>query len=465
MAKADEWDYGGALRDFQRAVEVDPEFALAHVRIAEHGEWVGRPVEERKAAMQAAVRNLGALPVKERLLVEAWKAHHDGREGEAERLHASALEAYPQDLEVLTQAVDLYVSASRWEEGLALLRRLLALDPANANVRFMLWECLGALDLADERLVLARGWADQSPGGLPRLVEALGDAGQRDEAIATARRAVERDDRLPARRALGEALLRAGRHPEAEAVLRPLADPARTGGPSVGAIMQLAAALDYQGRRREAMAAVASIPIPADRDYHRLMHAFCLSCRLAPAEARRLAQAVFATGYHANEWLPLHLLMQGDDREAAALAARFGAGGPGMRQYRALLAWREGEREQALAELQEMARRGPSYSRPSAVYLLATIAREEHRHGDLLTLVEALGRAMPSGWHAVAYPEAVLWAAEAHERLGDRDRARARIEQLLGWWRRADPDLPLLAEAKALCRRLGCQPRSPEGKP
>ncbi len=44
--------------------------------------------------------------------------------------------------------------------------------------------------------------------------------------------------------------------------------------------------------------------------------------------------------------------------------------------------------------------------------------------------------------------------ALAHERTGDLARARERNQELLRLWRRADPDLPLLREARALEARL-----------
>jgi hypothetical protein len=45
--------------------------------------------------------------------------------------------------------------------------------------------------------------------------------------------------------------------------------------------------------------------------------------------------------------------------------------------------------------------------------------------------------------------------AQAHERLGEREKAIATVDRLLAAWKRADPDLPRLAEAKALRARLG----------
>ena len=44
--------------------------------------------------------------------------------------------------------------------------------------------------------------------------------------------------------------------------------------------------------------------------------------------------------------------------------------------------------------------------------------------------------------------------AVAYERTGDKVRARERVDELLRLWQRADPDLPRLAEAKAMKKRL-----------
>jgi hypothetical protein len=53
-----------------------------------------------------------------------------------------------------------------------------------------------------------------------------------------------------------------------------------------------------------------------------------------------------------------------------------------------------------------------------------------------------------------AYPRSLYFEAELLERLGERDAALDVADRLMRLWRRADPDLPHLAEAKALQRRL-----------
>jgi len=54
----------------------------------------------------------------------------------------------------------------------------------------------------------------------------------------------------------------------------------------------------------------------------------------------------------------------------------------------------------------------------------------------------------------------LLTAARAAERLGDRPRARRHLEALLALWRRADPDLTPLADARALERTLAAPARA-----
>ena len=55
------------------------------------------------------------------------------------------------------------------------------------------------------------------------------------------------------------------------------------------------------------------------------------------------------------------------------------------------------------------------------------------------------------------YPLLLQIVSECHERNGDLARARERNDELLRTWKRADRDLPLLAEATALRERLAAR--------
>ncbi len=64
-------------------------------------------------------------------------------------------------------------------------------------------------------------------------------------------------------------------------------------------------------------------------------------------------------------------------------------------------------------------------------------------------------RQLPGGMvRSWMYPRSYYLEAVALERLGQRARARESVDHLLALLRSADPDLPLLAEAKALRHRL-----------
>ncbi|HEX9186121.1 MAG TPA: tetratricopeptide repeat protein, partial [Vicinamibacteria bacterium] len=60
--------------------------------------------------------------------------------------------------------------------------------------------------------------------------------------------------------------------------------------------------------------------------------------------------------------------------------------------------------------------------------------------------------------HANHYPSLALIRARAMEQLGRRADAIREVDGVLAFWKEADPDLPLLVEAKAMWKRLAAQP-------
>jgi hypothetical protein len=74
---------------------------------------------------------------------------------------------------------------------------------------------------------------------------------------------------------------------------------------------------------------------------------------------------------------------------------------------------------------------------------------------EVAAAVERFHRMWPNWlWRGWAWSRSLLLAARAQERLGQPEEARASVERLLGVLRRADPNLRLLAEARALRDRL-----------
>jgi tetratricopeptide (TPR) repeat protein len=446
-----------AMEEYGQALAVDPDFALAHLRIAWLGEAVGLPKAARLAAIDAAVRNIGRVPPREALFIRAMKAREDGHLADAHALADEAVRTFPESKEALFLASDLLSEEGRWGEQVPLLERAVALDPTWLPAVASLLDCLSLLGRFDEAEVRARAFAEKAPSATAfrTLATALTGSGRPLEAIAAARRAVELDDSPFSRLGLAEVLEVADQPEEAEAILRTLAVRGDSFVVRRQGSFRLVGAVAAQGRLREAFELAQAVPPGPDgdtelRDWARLL---LLMGGGPSAEGRRLAAALARSNNPTfQEFAPFQLLLHGDEAGAAAAAARLGPGA-GRMHYEATLAWRGGNREHALAILQEGARSAGRF-RAGMEWQIANYAFELEHDADVIAATEALAR-MPSGpWRGVGFAQALHWAAVSHDRRGEPARAVEKLGRLLMLWRRADPDLPLLAEAKAMHARL-----------
>ncbi len=92
-----------------------------------------------------------------------------------------------------------------------------------------------------------------------------------------------------------------------------------------------------------------------------------------------------------------------------------------------------------------------------AARILAGHLREQGTCTEVVSILEGLRGIQPSGvvqGRALYRAQHVHWLAECYEKLGDLAKARERNDEFLRLWANADPDLPLLADAKALHSRL-----------
>jgi tetratricopeptide (TPR) repeat protein len=125
----------------------------------------------------------------------------------------------------------------------------------------------------------------------------------------------------------------------------------------------------------------------------------------------------------------------------------------GYRTYRAIGTWKRGDPEAALRALATI--RVPS-SNVQRGEILTELGRDREavdafRHYRRLRSASRLS----SGLDPWNYPRSLYLEAAALNRLGERDAARKVLGRLLHLWERADPDLPLLAQAQALRKKLG----------
>lgn len=437
---------------FLRALEIDPDFALAHHQLAYLMGAEGSDEAGARRENALAVARADRAPPKERALILAFQAELDGRVEDAVTAYAEAALRWPDDHEVHARAGYWLHRRREWARALPYMRRAVALDPEREDAARLLVAELVQLGRLDELRQYATTWERLPPtparrsllarawfwlGDRPRALEAArqigaagGVAAHYEEAIirfadgdfAAARAALELD------RAAGQddAYVRAG----------------------------LVRALEAQGRLREALARIPPDPSPSRRALVHHTRAVMLAGAGRAAEAWQEAERGREADPAIAAPLATDLALLGDLPHAATLAAGLAPGSLDAKVHAAVLAWREGRAAEAVAALRALSASEPVptwWGMPPS-YALARVAAAS---GDDAAVVEAVDRLL-STWHPMSsrggamVPHAILLRARSELRLGRRDRARAALERLAAQRAGGDAGDPILAEARRL---------------
>ena len=122
-----------AIAGFQRAIEADSTFALAHYRLAVAAGWAERHALSTEAVGRALAAST-RLGDRDRRLLTAYAAFRRGAPNEAEQQYRAILEDYPDDLEAEFQLADVMHQYNPLRgrprvEARELFDRVLAFDP------------------------------------------------------------------------------------------------------------------------------------------------------------------------------------------------------------------------------------------------------------------------------------------------------------------------------------------------
>jgi TolB-like protein/Flp pilus assembly protein TadD len=143
-----EADFLRAVEQFQQAAELDPDFAMAFVRLSEaHGEMFfwgfdrsEARVEQAKSAIDRALALQPGLPEAHRALGSFhYMVHMDYGRALAE--FAIAAEGLPNDPELMETTAYIWRRQGLWEPAIGKLHEAARLDPQNAWLRMQLGFC------------------------------------------------------------------------------------------------------------------------------------------------------------------------------------------------------------------------------------------------------------------------------------------------------------------------------------
>jgi serine/threonine protein kinase/tetratricopeptide (TPR) repeat protein len=182
-----------AIRELEEAVRLDPQFALAYMRLAEQYGLEGDVRHSNELALKV-YQLQERLPRYEQLSIQVLKAERSRDEEAAARARQELLSAYPRDTRnrgVLGVEVS---DQGKRDEAFELFRQGLALDPKNEDLfNFQSYELAKWGEFADA-LAANDGYMADRPGD-PNPLDSRGDilymAGRDDEAVASYRKVLE----------------------------------------------------------------------------------------------------------------------------------------------------------------------------------------------------------------------------------------------------------------------------------
>jgi len=427
-------DDAAAVPLFKRAIELDPEFALAYAELA--GAYVGlRELEIARTYFQKAFEHRDRANESERLWITAEYFKLVGNLSDSINSYRALARLYPRDARPWISLADLYTRLARYPDAVSAGREGLRLGPDDGRAYVVLARAYKRSNRFAEANAVGDQAAAKGLSGwsmhclLYEVAFASGDVARMSEQVTQ-----ESDS-------MGEAWM-----VEYQAWAAATAGKLKLSRSLFERAIALAGLVASEDRK----STVANFYV----DYLSMLALFGLE-----GEARQVAST--APGIEQNDEGPYALALIGDFERAAASDREFSRRVPDntltnvFTRPRAQAAIALGERRprDAIAALQPAL---PSKLRTLDVPYLLGQAHLELRE-PLEAAAEFQSILDNRGVDAVSplFPLAYLGLARALRMHGDLRECRAAYEQLFAFWKDADADNPMLVHAQAEYAALG----------
>ena len=182
-----------AVIAFRKAVELDPDFAMAHYKVAVYS----RDLEEKETAIKRAMALSPNTTEKERLFIEGTYASIVEKDVEKyRRIRQQMAEKYPRDKEIFIILGDNYFRRGAYDKAIKEYNKVLELDPNHGlahNQLGYIYLYRGDTEDFSKAVEHFKKYVSINPGEpnpLDSLAEAYFRMGNLDEAIAKYKDAV-----------------------------------------------------------------------------------------------------------------------------------------------------------------------------------------------------------------------------------------------------------------------------------
>jgi len=416
-----------AIAFLEKAIALDPDFAMAHARIGYTYVVSWGFVEKGKPYLEKAFKLTNRLSEKDKLNIAAWYALANQDYAPAIRSFQEIVARYPLEVEAYRGLARLLRGENRHDEAIEILKQGLAIDSEAKD----LYNGLGAV---------------------------YSDLGRHDEAITMFQRYVKlAPEEANAHDSLGMGYQWAGRYQDATQEY----ERALTLKPDFEvSVIHLANTLYQQGRYREALhefqhyIEIAPSLAEQGRGYSGIAQIQRSKGRLN--EAERAARQALANDKTSPGQMLAVALERGDLSAAEKLKSALekirrparGARGE-LRElpyYQGLFELKSGRASEAIEKFKEVLQhRAPAWNVDAYEDCLANTYLALGRFDEAIAEYDRILKLNPN------YPLARYHLAQIYERKNQPDRARAEYEHFLQVWKVADADIPeVLAATRAV---------------
>ena len=475
----DKLEFEKARKTYQTAIELDSTFALAHYRLAYANWWGGESEEIQRAQLQKAMAHVDRLPEKFRFLLRAQIAvKEDGYEQGIEVLKAMEL-IYPDDKEMIYNIGDFSLHAKQFEQAEEYLLSFLAMEPNSQRALQHLMMTYNATGETEKAIGMGERYVEssQTDHAYITLSQTYASEGDLDGALEVMEKArTMMPDNPWVRRRI--AVVRCMN--DEFAVARSMLDSLVTGTEDTHVKREVYGSLQganlYMGRYREALEATDHSLVLAEADQdtvavvfgHQMkgiIHLFGWNDRESAAaefdKARALQEVADpdrfgerAQDYWAN--LMAYYFLTGEPERARAIAEnRLKDDAPQYDRYRFFRLWAAGDYDGAQGVVGDILVDERKYDKTPVLYYLAKSQMEHGDYEEALEIIQELqeGRHY-GGARPIFYAPSYYLLGQTFEQKGDTKSAIESYEKFLVLWSEADPDLPILRDAKARLAKL-----------